>query len=115
WFSFTAVSAFDARDEKRAARPLGRRWGFSLGWSRKGGRIEPAGMEWVALTHANERKQGPAQSSMGLEAGEGVPGARGLEAAHLPEPRRNRPLVQSNQRHEHVADHHRRGPLGLPV
>jgi hypothetical protein len=72
-------------------------------------------MEWVALTHAHERKQGPPQHAVRLEASGCVGGARRDEPAYRAEPHRERPLVEPNQRDEEVPRYHSVGSFGAAV
>jgi hypothetical protein len=62
-------------------------------------------MKRVALTQARDRKQATSDRSVGLEAGDGVPGARWLEAASASQEARERPLVQLDDRDEEAREH----------
>jgi len=65
-------------------------------------------MEWVALTHAPDRKQAAPNQTVPLEASRGVARARRLEAADVAKERRQRALVDADQCEE-KADYHRAG------
>jgi len=62
-------------------------------------------MKGVALTQATDRKQAAADRAVPFETGNGVPGARGLEAADVPEKRRKRPLVDADEDDEQLSNH----------
>src|SRR5438445_5641599 len=72
-------------------------------------------MEWVALTHAHERKQGPAERAMGFQADHRVSRARRLKAADRPEPPGQRALVQTDQGNDDVPGDHAVGTFGPAV
>ncbi len=73
----------------RGASGRGRRGSSGLlgGLPRRRRRVVTTRMERVALTQAPDRKQGPADGAVALEAGDCVPRARRLEPAHRPEER----------------------------
>ena len=82
---------------------------------RERGRVVAPGMEWVALTHAHERKQEPAEEAVRLEASHRISRARRLKPTDRPEPYGEGPLVEADQRNDEVSGDHSAGSFGAAV
>ena len=72
-------------------------------------------MEWVALTHAHERKQEGAENPVILEAPDRIRGARRLEPTNRTYPPGQRTLVDPQQGDEKVPRDHSVEPFGAAV
>jgi hypothetical protein len=68
-------------------------------------RIVPAGVERVALTQPDHRKQGATRRPMALDARIGVPRARRVKPALSPEERRQKQLIEPDEPEKQPGNH----------